>query len=304
MEDTIIEVKNLYKTFGEVKAVQDLSFSVKRGSLFAFLGQNGAGKTTTVRIICSLLKKDSGSVIIDGINIENNIEAIKKKIGVVFQGSILDDYLTVYDNLLCKSALYGFSTKEIKDRIAELDKIFTLNDIIKRPYGKLSGGQKRRTDIARALLHKPLILFLDEPTTGLDPATRKSVWEAIIALKEKGITIFLTTHYMEEVNAADQVLILSKGQIAASGTPYELKEKYTNISVSFITPETDENREFFEKDNLKFSYNNGAYRINAKSAEEAYSYLTKYRQKYPDFEVLKGDMDDVFLAVTGEVLNG
>jgi len=304
MDDTIIEVKNLYKAFGEVKAVQDLSFSVKRGSLFAFLGQNGAGKTTTVRIICSLLKKDSGTIIIDGNNIENNAEKIKKKIGVVFQGSILDDYLTVYDNLLCKSALYGFSTKDIKARIKELDKIFSLSDILKRPYGKLSGGQKRRTDIARALLHDPKILFLDEPTTGLDPATRKSVWETIMALKEKGITIFLTTHYMEEVNAADQVLILSKGMIAASGTPYELKERYTSISVSFITPETLETNKVFKNDNLQFSYNSGAYRLVAKSADEAYNYLTKYRKMYPDFEVLKGDMDDVFLAVTGEVLNG
>ena len=231
--DNIIEIKNLKKSFGSVKAVNDLSFTVKEGELFAFLGINGAGKSTTINIMCAQLDKDGGSVTIDGKTLEDEPTEIKKKIGVVFQSSVLDKSLSVLDNLESRAALYGITGSAFKKRLAELSQMFELDEIIKRPVGKLSGGQRRRADIARALLHKPKILILDEPTTGLDPQTRKNLWSIISDLrKSENMTVFLTTHYMEEAADADYVVIIDSGEIAAEGTPLELKNKYTG---DFIT---------------------------------------------------------------------
>ena len=210
----IIQIKHLCKSFKEVKAVDDLSFCVKKGELFAFLGVNGAGKSTTISIICNRLKKDSGEVYINGNNVDEGVSSVKKNLGVVFQNSVLDTSLSVKDNLKNRAALYGITGEEFSKRLEELDKLLDVSSLSKRAVGKLSGGQRRRVDIARALLHKPEILILDEPTTGLDPQTRKTLWNAIAQLREKnGLTVFLTTHYMEEAAEADYVVIIDSGKI-------------------------------------------------------------------------------------------
>ena len=231
--NNIIEITNLSKSFKDVKAVQNISFKVKKGELFAFLGLNGAGKSTTISIICGLLKKDNGKVLISGNNIDTDVEKIKNSLGVVFQNSVLDKPLTVKENLKNKAALYGIVGEEFSNRLQELSILLNLDKILDRPAGKLSGGERRKADIARALLHKPQILILDEPTTGLDPQTRQTLWKAISSLrKETGMTVFLTTHYMEEAADADYIVILDSGKIAAEGTPLELKNKY---SADYIT---------------------------------------------------------------------
>lgn len=300
--DNIIEVNNLSKSFGQVKAVKDISFNVKRGSLFAFLGLNGAGKSTTINILCSILKKDSGKVIIDGLDLDKNSQKIKSSIGIVFQGSVLDAPLTIYQNLKSRASLYGMNKKNTENRIAYLSEILDLKEILHRPYAPLSGGQKRKADIARALINQPKILFFDEPTTGLDPSTRLTVWAIIEKLmKENNMTLFLTTHYMEESKKADHVLILDSGTIAESGTPDELKTKYATDFVRIITEKSDKNDNLFLKENKKFSYKNNAYFIEIDSPKEGLTLLNKHNS-FNDFEIIKGDMDDVFLTVTGKKL--
>ena len=226
----VIEIQHLSKSFGDIHAVQDLSFRVKEGELFAFLGINGAGKSTTISILCGQLPKDSGTVTIDGADLDRNIDTVKQNLGVVFQNSVLDKALSVRDNLKSRAALYGITGAAFEARLQELAVLLDFSDLLKRTVGKLSGGQRRRIDIARALLHSPKILILDEPTTGLDPQTRKLLWDAVTQLRtEKRMTVFLTTHYMEEAADADYVIILDSGKIAAEGTPIQLKNAYTKF---------------------------------------------------------------------------
>lgn len=299
--ETIIEISNLHKSFGNVKAVQDLSFKVKKGELFAFLGVNGAGKSTTINIMCGQLSKDSGSIIIDGNNIDRDISKIKSEIGVVFQGSALDPALSVYDNLQSRAALYGIVGNDFKNRLEELCELLAFGDILKRPYGKLSGGQRRRIDIARALLHKPKILILDEPTTGLDPQTRKLLWHVISDLrKNEKMTVFLTTHYMEEAADADYVIILDNGKISAKGTPLELKNTYTGDFITVYGISEDAIRKL-GKD---YEIIRDAYRISVENTSVATNLIIKYPELFTDYEITKGKMDDVFLAVTGKTLEG
>ena len=227
MENDIIEIKKLDKSFGDIHAVDNLSFKVKRGELFAFLGVNGAGKSTTISIMCGTINKDNGKVIIDGKDIDTQISSITKEIGVVFQNSVLDKVLTVKDNLISRASLYEIYGQEANKRILELAELLDFKNLLNRTVGKLSGGQRRRIDVARALLHNPQILILDEPTTGLDPQTRKTLWSVIDNCRKKqNMTVFLTTHYMEEASDADYVIILDNGKISAEGTPLDLKNKY------------------------------------------------------------------------------
>ena len=231
--EQIISIDGLCKSFGDVKAVQNLSFQVKKGELFAFLGVNGAGKSTTISILCGQLAKDAGTVFVCGEDVEKGMEKICRKLGVVFQNSVLDKALTVRDNLQSRAALYGITGKEFKKRLAELASLLDFENLLNRTVGKLSGGQRRRIDIARAILHKPELLILDEPTTGLDPQTRKLLWDVVRNLRRTdGMTVLLTTHYMEEAADADYVVIIDSGKISAEGTPLELKNKYTG---DFIT---------------------------------------------------------------------
>ena len=301
MNENIIEINNLSKSFGEVKAVQDLSFRVKKGELFAFLGINGAGKSTTINIICGDLQKDSGEVIIDGINIDDNEDAIKNEIGVVFQNSVLDSALTVYDNLKCRASLYGITGEAFKERIKELSKLLNFEDFLHRVVSKLSGGMRRRVDIARALLHKPKILILDEPTTGLDPQTRKMLWNVIFDLrKTKGMTVFLTTHYMEEAADADYVVIIDSGKISANGTPLELKNAYSGDYVTIYNTSEEE----IKKLGLEYEKIRDAFRLSLSSTADATSLIVKNPKLFVDYEITKGKMDDVFLTVTGKTLVG
>lgn len=295
----IIEINNLNKSFGEVKAVQDLSFCVKEGELFAFLGVNGAGKSTTINIMCAQLPKDSGSVVIDGFDLDKNTDNIKRELGVVFQNSVLDSALSVYDNLESRAALYGIIGSDFKKRLTELAKMLDFEDLLKRTVGKLSGGQKRRIDIARALLHKPKILILDEPTTGLDPQTRKTLWNVIATLrKEENMTVFLTTHYMEEAAEADYVLIIDGGKISAKGTPLELKNTYTGDFITIYG--VDENT--IKALNVEYEKIRDAYRLFVANTKEATALIVKYPDIFIDYEITKGKMDDVFLMVTGKSL--
>ena len=300
MED-IIEIKGLSKSFKDVKAVDNLSIRVKKGEFYSFLGINGAGKSTTISIMCGRLKKDSGKVIIDNKDIDHDIDSIKGEIGVVFQNSVLDKQLTVYDNLKSRASLYGIYGKEFEERLNELATLLHFEENVKRPFGKLSGGQRRKIDIARALLHHPKILILDEPTTGLDPQTRQLLWSVINELRKKEeMTIFLTTHYMEEVSDSDYIVILDEGKVVAEGTPLELKNKYTGDYITIYNTGEDQIKTL----NLPYEKIRDAYRISVKNTNEAKKLILKYPDLFTDFEISKGKMDDVFLNATGKKLVG
>lgn len=297
----IIKISNLYKSFGEVKAVQDLSFVVKEGELFAFLGVNGAGKSTTINIMCGQLKKDGGSVEIDGADLDKNADSIKGGIGVVFQNSVLDSALSVYDNLQSRAALYGITGQAFKKRLAELSSLLDFEDLHKRAVGKLSGGQRRRIDIARALINRPRLLILDEPTTGLDPQTRRTIWNVISDLrKSENMTVFLTTHYMEEAADADYVVIIDGGKISAKGTPLELKNEF---SCDFITLYSVDEAAV-KTLGIEYLKLRDAFRLSVPSTAAATELIIKHPEVFVDYEITKGKMDDVFLNVTGKKLEG
>lgn len=293
----VIEIERLSKSFGDVKAVNDLSFGVKEGELFAFLGVNGAGKSTTISMICGLLKPDIGSIKVMGKELGDTKSS--EQIGVVFQNSVLDKALTVYENLKYRAALYGISGSGFKKRLDELCQLLDFSDILNRTVGKLSGGQRRRIDIARALLNHPKILILDEPTTGLDPQTRKLLWDVIYNLrKNDGLTVFLTTHYMEEAADADYVIILDSGKICAEGTPLELKNKYTG---DYITLYGADERDAKSLD-CPYELISGAVRVTVPNTKKATELIIKHPEVFNDYEIIKGRMDDVFINVTGKKL--
>ncbi len=296
-----IEIRNLNKSFGNIKAVHNLSFDVRQGDLFAFLGVNGAGKSTTINMLCGQLRPDSGSIILNGYSLAEDDRSIKASVGIVFQNSVLDKALSVYDNLENRAALYGIYGKKFKTRLSELAELLDFKDLLKRTVGTLSGGQLRRIDIARALLHSPEILILDEPTTGLDPQTRKTLWDVISMLrKEKNMTVFLTTHYMEEAAEADYVIILDSGRISAEGTPLALKNSYTGDFITLYGAEEEEIKilgKAYEK-------LHNCYRVSVENTEAATKLIITYPEIFRDYEITKGKMDDVFLAVTGKKLTG
>ena len=298
--ENVIEINGLNKRFGDVQAVKDLSFCVKKGELFAFLGVNGAGKSTTINIMCGQLAADSGSVLICGDDIRRSDE-VKTRLGVVFQSSVLDSALTVYDNLESRAALYGITGKDFRKRLDELGSLLKFENLLKHTVGKLSGGQRRRIDIARALLHRPEILVLDEPTTGLDPQTRSILWSVVSKLrKDENLTVFLTTHYMEEAADADYVVIIDAGEISAKGTPLELKNKYTGdfITIYGISETQVQNL------GCKYEKIRDAYRVSVPDTAAATALILKYPEIFSDYEITKGKMDEVFLSVTGKKLTG
>ncbi|MCM1404717.1 MAG: ABC transporter ATP-binding protein [Prevotella sp.] len=297
----VIEIDNLHKSFGAVKAVDGLSFQVQQGELFAFLGINGAGKSTTIGMICGTLVPDAGKIEICGKNVLTDMAAITAQIGVVFQASVLDGVLSVRDNLLSRASLYGIVGKSAVARIKELAELLDFTDLLDRTVGKLSGGQRRRVDVARALLHDPAILILDEPTTGLDPQTRKLLWQVIDGLRQRrGMTVFLTTHYMEETADADNVVILDGGKIVAQGTPIALKNRYTGDFITLYGVDESQVKA------LKLPYEKlrDGYRIAVKDTAQARDLIVAHAALFRDFEISKGKMDDVFLAVTGKKLEG
>ena len=297
----IIEIDHLHKAFGDVKAVQDLSFRVREGELFAFLGINGAGKSTTINILCGQLAKDSGTVNIVGIDLDAEPDSIKRSLGVVFQNSVLDKELSVRDNLASRAALYGLCGKDFQNRLAELARLLEFEELLKRSVGKLSGGQRRRIDIARALLHRPKILILDEPTTGLDPQTRSLLWRVIGELRNKeNMTVFLTTHYMEEAADAHYVVILDHGRIAAEGTPLTLKNTYTGDFITIYNTEES----LIKALGMPYKPMRDAFRVSVPDTAAATNLILRHPEVFRDYEITKGKMDDVFLAVTGKKLTG
>lgn len=299
MKNEIISIHNLSKSYGKLQAVKNISLNVYEGELFAFLGPNGAGKSTTINILSTLLEKDAGEIEINQHILGKDNDKIRNDIGIVFQKSFLDDLLTVKENLITRASFYGLEKSVITKRINTLSEQLSLHEFIDRPYGKLSGGQRRRADIARALVNHPKILFLDEPTTGLDPQTRHSIWTYIEDLRIKHkMTIFLTTHYMEEAAKCDRVCIIDHGEILELKTPRELRVQYAPTLMRIKTDRLDESS--IQKFNVPFQKINDGYEIVLKESKEAYPILDTYRNQIEQFEVVEGTMDTVFLALTGK----
>ncbi len=299
--DFILEIKDLKKSYGSLQAVDGVSFGVRRGSLFAFLGPNGAGKSTTINIISTLLAKDSGEVVLNG---ETSDEYFRRKIGVVFQGNILDDNLTIKENLLYRGSLYINNRKDVLQRYEELREFLQFENFENQRFKTLSGGQKRRAEIARALFSNPEILLLDEPTTGLDPETRSIVWQVIDKLRiNSGMTILLTTHYMEEAAEADHVVIINKGKVVAEGTPALLKDTYSKDRIKLVPNDKVALQKYLEKNKREFKKVSDEYVIYVENAEETINILNDLRTNIRQFEVIKGSMDDVFIEVIGGINN-
>ncbi|MCI7332700.1 MAG: ABC transporter ATP-binding protein [Mollicutes bacterium] len=297
--EEILKITNVSKSFGKIKAVNNISFKVKKGEMFAYLGVNGAGKSTTISMICGTLKNDNGNIIVCGEDINKNSKYIKNKIGVVFQNSVLDQTLSVYDNLKYRASLYDITGNEFKKRFEELSKMFELNEIKNQKVKTLSGGQRRRVDIARAIIHEPEFLILDEPTTGLDPNTRKKLWNIIRNLREKnGMTVFLTTHYMEEAVDADFIIIIEKGKIITEGTPLDLKNKYAKDIINIYHIEEHD----VMKLKLPYTKIRDGFKIEVENTSIATDLIIKNKEIFKDYEIIKGKMDDVFLNATGSNL--
>ena len=294
----ILSVKNLSKSFGQLKAVDDLSFNVESGKLFAFLGQNGAGKSTTINMLIGTLERDGGEIVYAG---DQTFTRFKEKIGVVFQNNILDNFLTVEENIKLYGRLYAENNERIKNRYEELAKLFEFKEFEKKKFKTLSGGQKRRVEVARALFNTPEILFLDEPTTGLDPKTRIDVWRVINKIRrDTGMTVFLTTHYMEETADADEVVIIHNGKKIAEGTPSLLKEKYSADKIK-IVPKNEEKFVSLLGD-MPYTKIADQFEFLSKNADEEIEFLSKMKDQIKLFEVVKGSMDDVFLNAVGQTI--
>ena len=305
--ESIIKVEGLKKNFKDVKAVDDISFQVEKGELFGFLGVNGAGKSTTINMLCTVFKPTAGKAELCGFEVGKDDEEIRKRIGVVYQNNCLDDRLTVKENLFTRGALYEKNTRKLTENISRICEILELEDVYGRRFGKLSGGQKRRCEIARALVNAPEIMFLDEPTTGLDPATRKKVWESIARLREEEkMTIFLTTHYMEEAARASHIAIMDAGQIKEYGTPFSLKEAYAKDKLRLL-PKADKRQELETKlSNMQIAFKQKEEYLTMTVPESilALPILDEVKELIGGFEMVQGSMDDVFLNVTGKNLEG
>ena len=300
---SIIAVENLKKAYGTVQAVDDISFAVEEGRLFAFLGPNGAGKSTTIDIISTLLPPDAGHVTIAGYALGKENGNIRSLIGAVFQDGVLDALLTVEENMMMRGRLYALHGGALKQAVAQAAESAGIMEYWKRPYGKLSGGQRRRADIARALIHAPKILFLDEPTTGLDPQTRAHVWETVTGLQRRtGMTVFLTTHYMEEAAEADHVVVIDHGRIVAQGTPESLRRQYTSDRLHMSGADMDALSAQLRAKSVAFDNTGGQLVVKLDGTLEALPILDGCRDLLSSFEVLHGTMDDAFIAITGKEL--
>ncbi|MBQ1991410.1 MAG: ABC transporter ATP-binding protein [Clostridia bacterium] len=297
----IVEVKSLVKSYKDVKAVKGIDFYVEEGKLFAFLGPNGAGKSTTIDMICTYLKPDSGEIIVDGCRVGKNDDEIRRRIGIVFQDSVLDPILTVRENITLRGSFYGLKGKKLAEAVENACKIVSITEFMDRPYGKLSGGQRRRADIARALVNTPKILFLDEPTTGLDPQTRQNVWETIAKLqKENNMTVFLTTHYMEEASEADYVIVIDDGKVSAKGTPAQLKETYAKNTLRIVPENSKRLAEYFNSNKIEFTTTADVFVVTIESTVDALKIVDSIRDNIESIEIVKGTMDDAFIGITGK----
>ena len=297
----IIQVKNFTKRYGDFIAVNDISFEVEEGSVFAFLGPNGAGKSTTINTLCTIFEKTTGSLLIDGKDVSDQKSEVRAAIGVVFQDSTLDAKMTIEENLKMHSVFYNIPKREVEERIQFVLELVDLVNERKKMVSALSGGMKRRVEIARGLMHYPKVLFLDEPTTGLDPQTRAHIWEYIIKLqKERNITIFLTTHYMEEAEICDKVAIIDGGVIVAHDTPYALKKKYTKDTAYINTNNEAELENLLVKHQLNYKKKDGYYRVEAEDLSGLLEVLSIHKDNITNIEIKKGTFNDVFLEITGK----
>lgn len=295
--DKAICVDALYKSYGDFPAVKGISFDVEQGSFFAFLGPNGAGKSTTISMLCSLLPKNSGDIRIFG----KDPEEARSEIGMVFQDNKLDNRLTVRENLEVRGALYGFEKEDLSKRVETALARSGSNEFADRQYSQLSGGQKRRAEIARAIIHDPKILLLDEPTAGLDPQTRKLIWNNIYDLKKGGMTVFLTTHYMEEAADADDIVIIDKGEIVAHGTPSVLKERYSSDYLEVLPKDIDNVKSILEKEGLEYAVRSDVLRIPLENTMKAIPVVNLLEGEIESFEVRTGTLDDAFINITGGI---
>lgn len=296
----MINVKGLTKSYGETKAVNGIDFSLAQGEMLGFLGVNGAGKSTTVNMLSTLIKADGGACSVCGFELGRQNDEIRKRIGIVYQQNCLDGILTVEENLICRGTLHTSDKRRLRSSLERLSSLLSLQPILKKRYNTLSGGQKRRCEIAAALMHTPKLLFLDEPTTGLDPATRKDVWAVIDQLrKNEGLTVFLTTHYMEEAALADRIIIINKGSIMAQGTPFELKEKYARDTVKIYTQHQDNVIHTLSQMNIEAKKTQYGVSFFVNGTHDAIQPIYQIRDMTDGFEVIAGNMDDVFLNVCG-----
>ena len=296
-----IEVNNFTKKFGSFTAVDNISFNVEQGTIFAFLGPNGAGKSTTINTLCTIHDKTSGELRINGNDVSNQKDKVRNDIGIVFQESTLDGKLTIEENLKLHCDFYNVPRSEVKERI---DFVLELVDIMnwkKAPVDSLSGGMKRRVEIARGLVHFPKVLFLDEPTTGLDPQTRANVWDYIHTLqKQKNITIFLTTHYMEEAEICNKVAIIDHGKIVAHDTPNNLKKKFTSSTLKIKTSNQDNLLQYLNESYFKYKQDDGQVTVFATDVEKVLGIISIFKESIEDIEISKGTLNDVFIAITGK----
>jgi ABC-2 type transport system ATP-binding protein len=301
MSNYSIEVKNLTKKFGDFTAVDDISFTVEKGSIFAFLGPNGAGKSTTINILCTILEKTAGEIFLNDKNISTDKDGVRSEIGIVFQESTLDGKLTIEENLKLHCDFYNVPQSDISSRI---DSVLELVDLVQWRHvmvDGLSGGMKRRTEIARGLIHYPKVLFLDEPTTGLDPQTRANVWEYIKRLqKEHSITIFLTTHYMDEAEICDKVAIIDHGRITVHDTPYNLKRKYSNTTMKLSTRNKSTLLQYLAASGIPCKETNDYFLISIKETDKIVKVVSDLQSIIEDIEITKGTMNDVFITITGK----
>ena len=296
---TAISVRGLRKSYGDFEAVKGISFEVPEGSFFAFLGPNGAGKSTTISIVCSLLGYDSGEVEVFGRPVID--PSVKGDIGVVFQDPMMDGRLTVRENLTVRGGMYGLSGDVLKESVDRALEVSDSVEFADRPYGKLSGGQRRRADIARALVHSPRLLLLDEPTSGLDPQTRRRIWDTVNRLnRDEGLTILLTTHYMEEAAGADDIVIINHGGIAAHGTPAMLRERYCSDRMTVVPKDMDAVASVLSDAGIRFSVRADTVEIPLASTVDAAPVVTMLDGMIDSLEVRNGTLDDAFIRITGE----
>ena len=294
-----ISVRDLRKSYGDVEAVKGISFDVPEGSFFAFLGPNGAGKSTTISIICSLLDYDSGEVRVFDTDVSD--PSVKREIGVVFQDAMMDGRLTVRENLSVRGGMYGMTGDVLESAVDRAILVSDSAEFADRPYEKLSGGQRRRADIARALVHGPRILLLDEPTAGLDPQTRSRIWGTITELnRTEGLTVLLTTHYMEEAAGADDVVIVNHGVVAAHGTPTMLRDRYCSDRMSVVPRDMEGVASLLESEGIRFETHADVIEIPLSSTLDAIPIMRRLDGLVESLEVRSGSLDDAFIRITGE----
>ena len=293
-----ISVRGLRKSYGDREAVKGIDFEVPEGSFFAFLGPNGAGKSTTISIICSLMEQDSGEVLLFGN--DSSLPEVRRDIGVVFQDSMMDRMLTVRENVTLRGSMYGLTGDDLKDAVSSAISKADAMEFADQRYGQLSGGQRRRADIARALVHSPRILLLDEPTSGLDPQTRKTIWETITTLnRDSGMTIFLTTHYMEEASESDDVVIIDHGTIVAHGTPVQLREKYCSDNMVLVPLDMEKLCSTLDSSGTPYTVVKDVVHMDIQNTMDALPIIESVKGLISSFEVRMGTLDDAFINITG-----